>query len=800
MYRIIRRQQSWTCRRCLLRLNFATAASRRFQTVSAVPPTHDPLEHHTVSHHTSNQRHDDSALRKIFDSRSFWREFSQRKSSKRTGLLQNQYLTDPEGFRQFASITLQKCQKIVANVLAASTLEEYRSMARDLDRLSDLLCRVVDLADFMRVNHPDPAIQDAAAQAFATMFEYMNVLNTMPGLNDQLKKAVADPNVTSHWSEEEKIAAQVLLKDFANSAIDLPPQQRQKFVTLQNEISQLGPVFVRNMEPETPHLVLDKDKLHGLDPVLIRQMKKWTKTVMPMYGPIPRMALGAIHDEETRKQIYVAYRTASKEQRRRLEVILQKRAELAKLTGYPTYAHMALSDKMAKSPEAVINFLTSLNASNRGQVDDELSKLLALKQIDSPSATELKPWDHAYYVHKYSTHHSRPRRSRDSSLFPLFFSLGTVMQGLSRLFTRLYGVRFVPRETLPGETWNDDVRRLDVLDEADNHLAVIYCDLFSRPGKSQNPAHFTLRCSRKISPAEIAEAASLPSSHPNDGMATAIRPGTNDLYQLPTIALLCDFDEATNDAGGPPSLLSEHDVQTLFHEMGHAIHSVLGRTDMQSICGTRCATDFAELPSVIMESFATCPQVLSLYARHWQTDAPLPEDLMRNMALHRENRNSMHGAMDNETQIILALLDQAYHSSRPLEPDFDSTEIFREVTTAHSSLPDPPDVRTAWQGYFSHLYTYGATYYSYLFDRAIAAKLWSDVFKSGELATDRTAGEKFKNEVLKWGGGRDGWKCVAGVLGEDNPANANGRLAEGREEAMREVGRWGLGDTGNAEL
>jgi intermediate peptidase len=152
----------------------------------------------------------------------------------------------------------------------------------------------------------------------------------------------------------------------------------------------------------------------------------------------------------------------------------------------------------------------------------------------------------------------------------------------------------------------------------------------------------------------------------------------------------------------------------------------------------------------------------------------------------------MHGAIDNEAQILMALLDQAYHSSLPLEPHFDTTNIFHQVYSQNSSLPDPPDTRTSWQGFFGHLYGYGATYYSYLFDRAIANKIWSDVFKEGQLSVDRTAGERFKTEVLKWGGGRDGWRCVAGALGE-HPANENGRLAEGGEEAMREVGLWGLG-------
>ncbi|EAS35730.3 mitochondrial intermediate peptidase [Coccidioides immitis RS] len=789
-------RRSWTCRQCIRILRRNAETRRYFQGASAA----SPLCQHTVSSSTSDKARDDQTLRLIFDSEPFWREFSQPKSStsKRTGLLQNQYLTGPDGFLQFAQVSLQKCQKIVAKVIAASTLEDYRGMVRDLDRLSDLLCRVIDMAEFMKLNHPSPQIQDAATQAYALMFEYMNVLNTTPELDAQLKRASADLNVTSHWSPEEKVAARVLLKDFSQSAIHLPPKDRQKFVALSNEISQLGPMFVTNRQPETDHVTVDKNKLRGMDPSLIQQLQRWRKVAVPMFGDIPRIALYSVHDEETRKEIYVTSRTSSKVQIRRLETLLQKRAELAKLAGFPSYAHMTLSDKMAKTPEAVVNFLEALNASNRGQVQDELSQLLALKQADVPSATQLQPWDHAYYVHQYSARHSRVRRSRESTLLPAFFSIGTVIQGLSRLFTRLYGIRLVPTETLPGEIWNPDVRRLDVVDESDRRLAVIYCDLFTRPYKSPNPTHFTLRGSREISQAEIAECADLSSSlHPNDGMATTIKPETNKLYQLPTVALICDFDQS--ESRSTPSLLNEHNLETLFHEMGHAVHSVLARTDLQTISGTRCATDFVELPSVIMENFATAPEVLALYARHWETNEPLPEHMVKSMELNRQSRVSMHGGMDNEVQILMALLDQAYHSSRPLEPNFDSTRIYHDVYSTHSSLPDPPGSRTSWQGYFAHLVGYGATYYSYLFDRAIANKVWSDVFKGGELSTNRDAGERFKNEVLRWGGGRDGWNCVAGLLG-NNPANDNGKLAEGGEEAMREVGRWGLGLMGTSEL
>ncbi|KKK12341.1 metallopeptidase Mip1 [Aspergillus rambellii] len=766
----------WICRSCRLQRQH-----RRFVTTSS-SLSYASASPSTVYSSVSKSS-DDDTLRQVFDSQSFWRDFSQSSSSsfslnrKPTGLVQNQYLTSPDGFRAFAQDSLQKCQAIVARVLAASTVDEYRALVRHLDRLSDLLCRVIDLSDFIRGIHPEPPVQEAAGQAYALMFEYMNVLNTTTGLHDQLRAALAQPEVTSHWSAEETIVARILLQDFANSAIHMPPNDRQRFVTLSNEISQLGSAFAHGAEPARSHVVVSSNDLRGLDPMLIQQIKRWNprSAAVPTVGLIPRLALRSVHNADARREIYQATRTASSRQIERLEQLLAKRTELAQLAGYPTFAHMTLNDKMAKTPAAVSEFLTTLIQSNRPDVQEELAQLQAAK------GSQLHPWDHAYYVHQrvrqYETG-QQTRKSREWSAIPEFFSLGTVMQGLSRLFDRLYGVRLVPRETAPGETWTGDVRRLDVVDEANRPLAVIYCDLFSRPNKHPNPAHFTLRCAREITPEEVAECAAVAAedpmlAHPNDEPARG---------------------------GLTPSLLSEHSVRTLFHEMGHALHSILGQTRLQSISGTRCATDFAELPSVLMERFATDPSVLALYARHWRTDEPLSESMIRRMAQDRAAHGAIYGAVENEAQILMALVDQAYHTTTTDSAFLDTTQLYHQVCSTHASLPDSVDVHgrpsTSWQGFFGHLYGYGATYYSYIFDRAIANKLWEDVFQGGASAVDRNAGERYKKEVLRWGGGRNGWECVAGVLGPQNPSTASGKLVEGGDEAMREVGRWGLGRDG----
>lgn len=697
-------------------------------------------------------------------------------------------------------MTLQKCQRIVTKVLACNSVEGYASVARDLDRLSDLLCRVIDLSDFVRAVHPDQRIRAAANQAYSTMFEYMNVLNTTTGLNEQLKKASSISEVYNSWSEEERTVAAILEKDFARSAIDMADTEKHSFVNISNEVSRIGTDFVENMAASTQYLSLESSRLKGMDPMVVRQLTRWGHANLPSVGMPANLALRTVDDADTRRDIYMASRTSASENLLRLQSMLKRRAELAKISGYESYAHMTLTDKMARSPEAVTSFLNAMAQDNAPRVRDELHELKRLKESDMRPAGlsgDVDAWDRDYYTHKLLT--SMRSKTRMPDFLSAYFSLGTVMQGLSRLFHRLYGIRLVPRETSLGETWNSDVRRLDVIDDHEGHIAVIYCDLFERQGKSPNPAHFTLRCSRRISEEEIHEASEQMSEHgalfstpqeaASDGLATNTNlRDENALYQLPTIALLCDFALPPPGSSGQqrPTLLNLREVTTLFHEMGHALHSICGRTALQNVAGTRCATDFAELPSVLMENFASAPEVLALFARHWETDTPLdPARVQERVALD----NKMAGA-EIESQVILGMLDQGYHSSLPLSwPEnhtVESTELYYDVWNAYSSVPEPAG--TSWQGFFGHLFGYGATYYSYLFDRAIAGKVWRDVFQRRPGgAIDPEAGHLFREEMLGWGGGRDGWHCVAGALKDET-----GILAQGGEGAMEMVGKWGV--------
>ncbi|CAJ0913896.1 2056_t:CDS:2, partial [Entrophospora sp. SA101] len=340
----------------------------------------------------------------------------------------------------------------------------------------------------------------------------------------------------------------------------------------------------------------------------------------------------------------------------------------------------------------------------------------------------------------------------------------SVIEGLSCLFSRLYGISFEASEILPGEAWCEDIYKFDVIDEKEGKVGTIYCDLFNRFGKLQTAAHYTVRCSRRVDDDDAL--GDLPSGYDPaelDDLATsdpgAIVNGRPGRYQLPIVVLTCDFAKSKDQ--NVPTLLNLIEVETLFHEMG-----------------TRCPTDFVELPSILMEHFVYSPSVLSLFAKHYETKEPLPLELIQ----HYSKERLQFTAIETQSQIVMSLLDQLYHSSivsRESSPNFDTTSILANLQDTVGLFPSVPG--TAWQTQFFHLFGYGAGYYSYLFCRTLAGKIWKDLFEKDPLS--REAGERFKEELLKWGGSKDPWICIGRTLRDE-------RIMNGDSKSVAIVGEW----------
>ncbi|KAF9454102.1 mitochondrial intermediate peptidase [Macrolepiota fuliginosa MF-IS2] len=727
--------------------------------------------------HASTASSGDRQILSIFDSPKSFRY----PAATSSGLFGHAQLSHPNAFVSLADATLVRAQILTNRILnARASKDELVKVVKNLDRLSDMLCSVIDLAELIRNAHPDKNWVSAANNAYEKLCEFMNVLNTHVGLYEVLKAVLSDPSLVKTLSPEAYQTALIFWRDFEKSAIDLPPEQRQQFVSFSSDILVLGREFLGNASAPRPPAAIRPGDLAGIKDqgmgVRLQLQAQFTKRDLLVYpGSLQaHMIMRSAPDEEPRRRMYIAANSSTDQQVDTLEKLLKTRAELARLVGRRSFAHMTLDDKMAKTPENVMNFLDALMNHTRTSARGALRTLSSRKQAHHKlsSLPIIQAWDRDFYCPPEPPAPPIP-------LPPL--TLGTVFMGLSRLFQHLYGITLRPADSATGEVWHSDVQKLEVIDEDKGLIGWIYADLFARRGKASGAAHYTVRCSRRTD-LDDEEADGMVSGY-EDLVKQSVEfekvkrrriPNQDGEYQLPLVVLLCEFVRPSVSKG--PTVLEWQEVMTLFHEMGHAMHSMIGRTEYQNVSGTRCATDFVELPSILMEHFLKSRQVLQLF------------DLdgfkgLRHFSNHGEDPCN---SIDTYSQILLASLDQIYHSPAVLDDaSFSTTHELASLHNTKGLIPHVPG--TSFQTQFGHLFGYGATYYSYLFDRAIASRVWKQVFEKDPL--NRELGEKYKQEVLKWGGAKDPWVMVSALLNAPE-------LEHGDAEAMREVGKWRIEDEG----
>ncbi|SCV00435.1 LAMI_0G05028g1_1 [Lachancea mirantina] len=734
-------------------------------------------------------------LRLSFDDQEYWRKFNSESFSLeeskekgifrgqnadgnfQTGLFQNPYLTSPVGLRKFSVKSLALAGDLVDEMRSNKTTQGYLQYIKKLDRLSDTLCRVIDLCEFIRASHPDSQFVKAAQQCHEEMYEFMNYLNTDKSLCEILKHVLGTEAIRNQLPAEDIKVGHILLEDFEKSGIDMSSEVGEQFISLSQEISLVGQDFINNTEYVRSNFIkipCQKLEQSGVSGLLLQQLSKDLKGQnykVPTYGFAAYSILRGCSDESIRMKIWTAMHSCSEKQIGRLTKLVQLRAMLAKIMGKNSFAQYQLEGKMAKNPKYVLGFIQSLVANTRPKAAEELTTIANLKakhlSLPNPQTTSeilntVRPWDRDFYNTLNSVRQQRKPLSDEK--ISSYFSLGTVMEGLSHLFHSIYGIKFVPVAAKTGETWSSDVRRINVVSDSEGLIGVVYCDLFEREGKTSSPAHFTVCCSRQIYEGET----------DLSNIQTGFSKESGTVFQLPVISLVCNFRPSTASKDGNLYLLQLSDVETLFHEMGHAMHSMLGRTPLQNISGTRCATDFVELPSILMEHFARDIRVLSRIGSHYETRDKVPEDLLT-LCL---SESSYLQNTETFSQAKMALLDQELHSQKILQNvlEVDVVALYHRLEKDLQVLVDD---KSNWCGRFGHLFGYGSSYYSYLFDRAIASKVWEHMFAADPYS--RASGEKFKDSVLKWGGLRDPWECIADALQLQE-------LSKGDENAMRFIG------------
>lgn len=300
------------------------------------------------------------------------------------------------------------------------------------------------------------------------------------------------------------------------------------------------------------------------------------------------------------------------------------------------------------------------------------------------------------------------------------------MEGLNLVVTNLFGIRIEPVPLQKGESWHPSVYKVQLVHETEGLIGYIYLDLFPRSEKTFNAATFAL---------EFAQ----------------IDPKTQNTRTIPKVALVCSI----GSFDGGLSLLNLYEVETLFHEFGHCLSGILSRTEFHHASGTRGALDFIETPSTLMEFYVYDHRVVKEFARHYKTGEILPENILKSM---RKTRYFFSG-MDTQFQIVSSLFDQKVHSTS--NPNF--FKLTQELQNQHTFIPYIEG--THWFSSFSHLAAYAAGYYSYLYSRIFSSSIWHQSFSKNPF--DRNAGEKYRREILQYGGSKDPKEMLKGMLGSE---------------------------------
>lgn len=632
--------------------------------------------------------------------------FSINFGSSNVGLFGIPQLTDHTGFYLLQQQAHHEADNLVEEAISP---DRTRKIVEIFDELSDCLCRVADMADFVRIAHPDQQYARAAEEACVSISNLVEKLNTNTAIHEALTAVIKNGDPFDTDAIDERVA-ELFMFDFEQSGIHLSESYRREFVRLNDIILRVGSQFMQGCHT----------------PIFVRksQLPEHLQYVFALEGDNV-MVTGLFsdhHNELVREAAYKIYLYPENSQMNRLDSLLEARDQLAKLVGFSSYSERALRGTMGGSPEMVNNFLTTLGDKLKPRAEEDFAEIRKLKLKFGSSSDVVMPWDVAYYAGL--ARHDRCQVN-NWDLAP-YFSLGSCMEGLNYLFEQIYGVTLKHETPNPGEIWCPDIHKIAVQHETEGTLGFIYCDFFERAGKPHQDCHFTIRGGRQQA----------------DGT-----------YQLPIVVLMLNMPPPR---GKIPSQLTPGMMENLFHEFGHAMHSMLGRTRYQHVTGTRCPTDFAEVPSILMEYFANDYRVLSKFAKHWQTGEPLSYEMMNGLC----SAKKMFSASEMQLQVFYSILDQVYHGKHPLEAD--TMELLSKIQNKYYGLEHVPG--TAWHLRFGHFVGYGAKYYAYLMSRAVASRIWHTTFKEDPFS--REMGEKYRETMLAHGGGVHPCELVKNMLNE----------------------------------
>jgi peptidyl-dipeptidase Dcp len=639
-----------------------------------------------------------------------------------------------EGMKQqaaeIAAITSQKQAPTFANTIEA------------LEASGDLLRRVMTVFSNLNSANTSDELQKIAQTMAPKLSKNSDDISLNPVLFGRVK-AVYDQRSKLKLTGDQQRLLEKSYKNFVRNGAALPTDKQERLRKINGELSVLTLKFGQNLlaENNAYALVIDNEKdLSGLPAPVVAAaadaakkrnpqdgltVRKW---VFTLQNPSIMPFLSYADNRALREQIFRAYlergnHNDAHDNKQIMATMVGLRAEKAQLLGYDNHAAYILEESMAQTPAKVGELINQLWAATVPVAQQEAAALQAMMDREGRNE-KLAGWDWRYYAEKLR----KEKYALDEQELRPYFALDNVREGIFMLCNRLYGLRFERRTDLP--LYHEEAMTYEVKEADGRHIGIMYMDFFPRASK-RGGAWMTSYRRQEVE---------------------------NGKKITPVVSIVCNFSKPT---GNMPALLSVDETTTFFHEFGHALHGLLSNVTYGSQSGTSVPRDFVELPSQIMENWALEPEMLRLFAKHYQTGAVIPDALVDKI-----KKSSLFNQGFETTEYLAAsMLDMAYHTLKPGEVPTDVIAFEKQAMNKIGLIDQiPPRYRST---YFQHVFAggYSAGYYSYIWSAVLDADAF-EVFKQKGLFDPKSA-QSFRKNVLERGGTEEPMKLYRSFRGAE---------------------------------
>lgn len=609
------------------------------------------------------------------------------------------------------------------------------------DASGEMLTRIGSVFSNLNSAVTTPEIQAIAREVSPMLSEHGDNISLNEKLFAKVKAVYEQKDQLDLNTEQMKLLDETY-KDFVRGGANVAEADKERFREINKQLSLLSVQFGENVLAETNafQLVIEnKEDLAGL-PQFVTDMGaddaqkagfdgKWLFTVnKPSLIPFIQYS----EKRALREKLFNGYiNRGDNENEHDNKAVVSKlaalRVERANLLGYPTHAHYILDNNMAKTPENVYALMDQVWAAALPIAKKEAAELQTMLEVDFPGE-KLQPWDWWYYSEKLR----KEKYDLDEEQLKPYFELSNVQKGMFDVANKLYGLTFKELNDMPKP--HPDAHCYEVLDTDGSHQAILYMDFFPRESKRAG-----------------AWMSSYQKQYKQDGKNVS-----------PVITMVMNFSKPTADA---PSLLTFEEVQTMYHEFGHALHGMLSDCTYELLSGTSVSRDFVELPSQIMENWAAEPEVMKSYAKHYKTGETIPDELINKL----EASSHFNQGFATVEFTAAAYLDMNWHTlTEPVEQDVHSFE-----KAAMDKIGLIPEIIVRYRTpYFSHIFAggYSAGYYGYQWAEVLDADAF-EAFKENGIFDQATA-KAFRTNILEKGGTDDPMKLYEQFRGKKPTADA----------------------------